>query len=113
MSKVSIMFVCAGGMSSSLVASKMEKAAATYDFEIEIWATGVAHGKETLAKRDDIDYLLIGPQVRYSLGELQAVAKDNGRKTIIQVADMRDYGMVNGEKILHDVMNALQKQEVI
>jgi|SRR5699024_4932392 len=109
MNDVVIMFVCAGGMSSSLVVSKMQKAAEEQALNAEIWATGVGHGKEILKDRDDIDTLLIGPQVRFSANELEKVAKEKNRKTIIHVANMRDYGMVDGEKILKDILSQLKE----
>ena len=112
MDKAVIMFVCAGGMSSSLVVSKMQKAAEAYDMEIELWATGVKRGGETLKKRDDIDYLLVGPQVRFTLSDLEKIRDDYDRKTISKVADMRDYGMVDGEKILRDTMEILEARHV-
>lgn len=112
MNDVVIMFVCAGGMSSSLVVSKMQKAAEEQALNAEIWATGVGHGKEILKDRDDIDALLIGPQVRFSAPELEKIAEENNRKTIIHVADMRDYGMVDGEKILKDILNKLETSYV-
>ena len=112
MDKAVIMFVCAGGMSSSLVVSKMQKAAEAYDMEIELWATGVGRGAETLKVRDDIDYLLVGPQVRYSISELEKVVADYERKTIIQIADMRDYGMVDGEKILRNTLEVLETRNI-
>lgn len=112
MNDVVIMFVCAGGMSSSLVVNKMQKAAEEQALNAEIWATGVGHGKEILKDRDDIDALLIGPQVRFSAPELEKIAEENNRKTIIHVADMRDYGMVDGEKILKDILNKLETSYV-
>lgn len=112
MNDVVIMFVCAGGMSSSLVVSKMQKAAEEQALNAEIWATGVGHGKEILKDGDDIDALLIGPQVRFSAPELEKIAEENNRKTIIHVADMRDYGMVDGEKILKDILNKLETSYV-
>lgn len=101
MEKINILFICGGGMSSSLVALKMEEAAKKQGIDAEIWAVGVGRGKETLAKRDDIDVLLIGPQVRYEAQQLEKIAKEKNRDTVIQVADMRDYGRVDGEKLLN------------
>lgn len=112
MEEVVIMFVCAGGMSSSLVVSKMQKAAKEKGLDAEIWATGVNRGKETLKSREDIDVLLIGPQVRYSKGELEKVAEEKERKTIIKVSDMKDYGLVNGEKILEDALQSLKESNI-
>lgn len=108
MDNVVIMFVCAGGMSSSLVVSKMQKAAEEKGLTAEIWATGVGRGKEILKDRADIDALLIGPQVRFSAIELEKVAEEKNRDTVIHVADMKDYGMVNGEKILTDILKKLE-----
>lgn len=104
-----IMFVCAGGMSSSLIFSKMQKAAEKQTLNAEIWATGVSHGKEILNEREDIDALLIGPQVRFSANELEKIAKEKNSKIIIHVVNMRDYGMVDGEKILNDILAQIKK----
>lgn len=112
MNDIVIMFVCAGGMSSSLVVSKMQKSAEEKELKAEIWATGVNRGKDILKEREDIDALLIGPQVRFSANELEKIAEENNRKTIIHVADMRDYGMVDGEKILGDILKKLEASHV-
>lgn len=112
MDDVVIMFVCAGGMSSSLVVSKMQKAAEEKKLNAEIWATGVGRGKDILKDREDIDALLIGPQVRFAATELEKIAEEKNRKTIIHVADMRDYGMVDGEKILGDILKKLEANRI-
>lgn len=105
MNKLVIQFVCAGGMSSSLVVSKMQKAAEEKNIDIEIWATGVQEGKEIITERKDIDVLLLAPQVRYMEKNLREFLKD--KKTILQLVEMRDYGFLDGEKILSDILREL------
>lgn len=90
-----IMFVCAGGMRSSLVVSKMQKAAEKQTLNAEIWATGVSHGKEILNEREDIDALLIGPQVRFSANELEKIAKEKIVKQLFmwQICETMEWWM--------------------
>ncbi|MCB2576015.1 PTS sugar transporter subunit IIB, partial [Listeria monocytogenes] len=57
-----IMLVCSAGMSTSLLVTKMEKAAAEKGLEAKIFAVAEAEAANHL---DEIDVFLLGPQVRF------------------------------------------------
>lgn len=104
--KVKILLVCAAGMSTSLLMTKMQQAADKKGLDIEIQAKSAAEA-DKLLNREDIDILLIGPQVRYLKKEYETKLKD--RNIPVSVIDMRDYGRVDGEKVLNQVMETIGK----
>lgn len=100
-----IMLACAGGMSTSLLATSMRKAAEEMGIAITVDAMAVG----SVAKvRGDIDILLIGPQVRYQLAQVQEVYQD--LPVTVQVIESLDYGRMLGGKVLEKAL-AVYKQE--
>ena len=92
-----IMLVCAAGMSTSLLVTKMEKAAAAMGDEVEIFALPISEGEKRVA---DVDCILLGPQVRFQKSAIEKLAA--GRKAgpiPVDVIDMRDYGTMNGKAV--------------
>lgn len=87
-----IILLCGGGMSSSLLVTKMRNAAQEQNYDCEIQAYGI--GKLEYAIKE-ADVILIGPQVGYNIKSFQAKAQQP-----LEVIDRRDYGMVDGEKVL-------------
>ena len=85
-----IVLFCAGGMSTSLLVNKMRDAAASYGKNYSIDAYGLSEVDE---KGPEADCILLGPQVRYALKQLQA--KFPGKP--IDGIDMRVYGMMDGK----------------
>ena len=74
------MLVCGAGMSTSLLVTKMEKAAKALGDEVHIFA-------------------LLGPQVRYEKKNIEQKIQELGLSVPFDVIDMRDYGTMNGEKV--------------
>ena len=68
-----LMLVCNAGMSTSMLVSKIERAAKDQGIELEV-----------------------GPQVRHCLPQLKKATD----KTPIEVIDMKDYGLMNGANVL-------------
>lgn len=91
---IRIMLACAGGFSTSLLMNKMRDEAAKRGVEVTVNAIGEKTIPEHLG---EFDVLLLGPQVRYMLKETQKVV---GPDIPVAVIDMRDYGMMNGAKVL-------------
>ncbi|MCF6097599.1 PTS sugar transporter subunit IIB [Thermovorax subterraneus] len=89
-----ILLVCGAGMSTSLLVTKMQKAAKERGIEVEIAATS---GESIDKEIENVDVLLLGPQIRYKEDEFK---KKYGDKFPIEVIDPMDYGMMNGEKVL-------------
>ena len=69
---MNILLCCAAGMSSSLIVTKMEKAAEARGIEVKIWAVS---GSEVNSHIDEADVLLLGPQVRYLLPKMKELCK--------------------------------------
>ena len=103
--KLDIVLCCSAGMSTSLVVEKMQDAAREKGINAEIKAVPVS-SVENLDSSHKIDILLLGPQVKFKLNELKEVYKD--QNTLVDVINMMDYGMINGEKILTDALKAYE-----
>lgn len=91
---IRITLACAGGMSTSLLMNKMKAEADKRGIEVEIQAIPE---KSIEAHMGEFDVLLLGPQVRYMLTNVQKLL--NGIAPVA-VIDMRDYGTMNGPKVL-------------
>ena len=91
-----IMLVCAAGMSTSLLVTKMEKAAAAMGDEVEIFALPISEGEKRVG---DVDCILLGPQVRYAKKEVEKIIADTGKDIPYDVIEMKDYGMMNGKAV--------------
>lgn len=88
-----ITLLCAAGMSTSLLVTKMKQAAEKngWDYEIAAFALAEAPAQVPLA-----DIVLLGPQVRFNEKKLQSQYPDK----IIRCIEMRDYGTMNGEAVV-------------
>lgn len=89
-----ILLVCNAGMSTSMLVARMEKAAKAKNIEVEIAAFPLTQAEKEL---NEWDIVMLGPQVRHCLNQLQKVSDS----TPIAVIDMRDYGLMNGENVLN------------
>ena len=98
-----ILLACAGGMSTSLLMNKMKEEAEQRGIEVSVDAVGE---KTTGNHIGNFDALLLGPQVRYVLKKVQDVVGD---KAPFDVIDMRDYGLINGEKVLQDALYTIEQ----
>ena len=90
-----ILLVCNAGMSTSLLVKKMQEAASNHGEEYKIYAVGLSQADNEI-KNNDIDVVLIGPQVRFKEKELKSKYEPDVKVSVI---DTVDYGMVNGEKV--------------
>lgn len=97
-----ITLACAGGMSTTMLVKRMEKAAQEKGIELEIGAYPVSQ-LESVAQGSDI--ILLGPQVAYQEDDV----RKNFSPIPVMVINMMDYGMMNGEKVLTEVLNILEK----
>jgi PTS system cellobiose-specific IIB component len=100
-----IMLACAAGMSTSLLVTKMEKAAAEQGLDYTIYAVPAGEA-DTYVNQDRPDAILLGPQVRYLKD--QFTEKYAAENIPVAVIDMIDYGMMNGEKVLDSAKELLK-----
>lgn len=98
------MLVCVAGMSTSLLVSKMQKAAQDQNIEADIYAIAEGEVERVLATKMP-DVLLLGPQVRYLKGSFEKKFKDMNFP--IDIINMADYGMMNGENVLKQALTLI------
>lgn len=97
-----IYLVCNAGMSTSILVRKMQETAKKKGLDdIHVEAFSV----EILDERvDTADAVLLGPQIRHMLGDVKKIV--NG-KCPVDVVDMRDYGMIRGDKVLDKALKMM------
>lgn len=81
-------------MSTSMLVKKMQDTANKEGKEYEVEALALS---EAETKVDEVDVILLGPQVRFQKAQVEKVA--NG-KVPVDVIDMQQYGMMDGEGVL-------------
>jgi len=87
-----IVLICAAGMSTSLLVSKMEKAAADEGYVCKIQAYAVNEAPSVIPTADVV---LLGPQVRFNLKVFRTQYPDKK----IELIDMVQYGTMNGKAV--------------
>lgn len=105
MSKSTIMLVCAAGMSTSMLVTKMQNAAKEKGLDAEIFAVAASEADKKLASQT-INVVLLGPQVRFMAKQFQE--KLEPLKIPVEVINMADYGMMNGAKVLERAVQMME-----
>lgn len=96
---------CSAGMSTSMLASKMQKVADDHKLPIEVEAFPDGKIGQIINERHP-DVILLGPQVKYRFDEISQKYGDTGIP--IQVIDQTDYGMMDGEKVLKSAIKLMK-----
>lgn len=94
-----IVLLCAAGMSTSLLVTKMRTVASNEGFECEINAYSVAEAEKV---GQFADVILLGPQVRFELERVKKVVN-----CPVEAIEMRSYGMMDGVKVLQQAKTAM------
>lgn len=97
-----ILLACNLGMSTSLLVRNMEKYAQQIGMEVEIAAVPIAQAKK---EWKNWDIIMLGPQVRHVFNKLNEAT---GGEIPVVIIDMRDYGMMNGEKVLNAAIESMK-----
>lgn len=105
MAKTTIMLVCSAGMSTSLLVTKMQKAADIEGLDTDIFAVSASDADNTLESQP-VDVLLLGPQVRFMKDDFKKRLEPKGIP--LEVINMADYGMMDGEKVLQQALNLMK-----
>ncbi|MFV0555751.1 MAG: PTS sugar transporter subunit IIB [Lactovum sp.] len=93
-----IALACSAGMSTSLLVSKMQKAAEEQGKDYEIFAKSTTEIDDMLHATPKPDVLLLGPQVAYEKNRVTAIGESVG--VPVDVINMQDYGLMKGDKVL-------------
>ncbi len=101
---IKIALFCAAGMSTSVLVSKMKKAAQEKGVEVDVEAFPDA----SMAKHlNGVDVVLLGPQVRFILPKVKKLCDPLGIP--VEVIASVDYGMMNGQKVLESALKLIKK----
>ncbi len=92
-----IVLCCTAGMSTSLFVKRSKEYAEEIGEEIDIIAIPMSELDATLT--DDVSVVVLAPQIRFQK-ELVASKTDKP----IMVIEMRDYGMMNVQKVLPEIL---------
>ncbi|MFV0480185.1 MAG: PTS sugar transporter subunit IIB [Anaerorhabdus sp.] len=90
-----IILLCAAGMSTSMLVTKMKEEAAAIGFECIIEAHPVSRRGEVLR---DADCCMLGPQARFNLKKVN----EEFPNVPCAVIDMQKYGQMDGKGVLED-----------
>jgi PTS system cellobiose-specific IIB component len=100
---VNILLVCTTGVSTGMLVKNMRTAAERRNLDVQISAVPEFQLSENAGFADVV---LLGPQVRY----LQEKIRDLVQDRPVQIIDMKDYGMMNGENVLNTALDLLTKR---
>ena len=92
-----ILLVCNAGMSTSMLVKKMHKVRLNVGLKFLSKQNPITEAKKNI---HEADVILIGPQIRYELPAVKEIAGD----IPVDAIDMRDYGMMNGPKVLDQAL---------
>lgn len=95
-----VVLVCAAGMSTSLLMTKMRDYAKSIGYELEVDAYPVS---EVATKGGDADVILLGPQIRFHLNKVKGLFPDKP----VEPIDVQAYGTMNGQKVVDHVKGLL------
>ena len=103
---IKVVLVCAAGMSSSLLEEKIRQAAENAGKAMELKAIDSSRMGLWDYEKESMDIILVAPQVRFTKRSIIQKAEPLG--IIVQDIDTVAYGMVDGEKIFAQVIEALE-----
>lgn len=104
--KISVLMVCAIGMSSSLIEQKTSKVAEEAGVPFEIHAVDVPEIGRWNFEEKPVDIVLIAPQARFKKRSVEQAASPFG--IIVENIDSVAYGMIDGEMIFKQIMDAIE-----
>ncbi|WP_295893845.1 PTS sugar transporter subunit IIB [uncultured Vibrio sp.] len=103
-----IFLCCAAGMSTSMLVSKMEKAAKEKNIDCEISAHSISEFEDCI-KWSDV--CLVAPQVKFKYEEFKRIASEQSKGC--GLIDMMNYGMLKGDAVLDQALSLYQPQETM
>ncbi|MGL5955902.1 MAG: PTS sugar transporter subunit IIB [Brevinema sp.] len=92
-----IILCCSAGMSTSLFVQKTKNYADEIGEEIDIVAVSAAELDSVLT--NDVSIVVLAPQIRF---QKDSVAAKTDKP--VMVIEMRDYGMMNVQKVLPEIL---------
>ena len=98
---------CNAGMSTSLLASKMQKTADANKLPIEVKAFSDSQMGD-IGNEFNPEVILLGPQVKHLY---EKVSERYGQDHLVAVIDSTDYGNMDGERVLKKAMKLYKESK--
>ena len=102
-----MLLCCGAGMSSSLRASKMDNKAKEKNMNAKVWAVPVGELGATV--REGVNVVLIGPQIRYKMKEVEELCRENGNIPCGLINSVH-YGTMNVDMVLDAAYSLMDKE---
>lgn len=102
-----IYLFCSGGMSTSLLAKRMQEVADAHKLPVEVDAFSSTQ-VDSLVETDAPDCILLGPQLRFMQDSIE---ERYGARIPVGVIDAQDYGRLDGERVLKAAILLLQGKD--
>ncbi|MDJ1122435.1 hypothetical protein QJ043_04355 [Olsenella sp. YH-ols2217] len=91
-----VLFVCSGGMSSTIAEQALQKECAKHGQKIEVTACGTGQVRDAIAKQGP-DCIMVAPQVRHRFKEM---SEEAGKADIpIVLIEPQAYSPLGGAKL--------------
>lgn len=103
-----IYLFCSAGMSTSMMASKMQKVADLHTLDIEVKAFS-DNLLDKIITEQNPDAILLGPQVKYLYDKVVDRYGHLGKP--IFVIDTEEYGNMDGERVLKRAILEIKKKK--
>lgn len=102
---MTIFLVCAGGMSTSLIAQAMEKEASQSNVDCKVEAISIS----LLPSRiEAASCVLVAPQVRHRLKNIEEIAQKANKP--VALIDTAAYGRIDGKAVLNQALGLIAAQ---
>ena len=98
-----ILLVCGTGASSGFMAKNIRKAAKNRGLEVGIKARSDSEVEEYI---EDIDLLLVGPHLKYMMGDLREIAEPYN--VPVHMVTEEAYGALDGEKVIEQILSVIK-----
>ena len=102
---MNILLACNAGVSTGMLADKMEDYAKSQGIDANVWAVDIAQVLDEV-KEQNVDCILIGPQISYKLKRLKADLSSYGIPA--GVMSFQDYGTMNAINIFNAAKKLLE-----
>ncbi len=96
-----ILLVCCAGMSTSMLVKRMSDVAEKKGIDADISACPLGEAQGSFK---NYDIVMLGPQVRYEKKKVENEVQ--GALPVVDI-NMKDYGMMNGEKVLETAIETI------
>ena len=106
---IKVLIICAAGMSSSLLIDAIEKAGREAGYSLQVITYHSIGSTYWDFGKDVVDVVLVAPQIRFLRKSIEKLASPHGIPVV--VIEPMSYGMADGESLLQQVMNAINKKQ--